>query len=146
MNLTSNAFGNNESIPSEYTCDGADVSPQLTILDVPETTKSLALIMDDPDAPMGTFVHWIVWNISPDKTTIAKGEKLEAPQGRTSFGKTAYGGPCPPGETHRYFFKLYALDTMLELDHGSPKRALEKAMEGHVIEQVTLVGKYTRKY
>jgi len=144
MKLTSEAFGNGEMIPSEYTCDGEDTSPPLTISDVPQNAKSLALIMDDPDAPMGTFVHWVVWNIPSDKSIITRGEELKEPQGRTSFGKRSYGGPCPPGETHRYFFKLYALDTMLDLEQGLPKSALEKAMTCHMIEKVELVGKYSR--
>ena len=144
MKLTSEVFSNNGMIPSEYTCDGTDISPQLSVSDVPKTAKTLALIMDDPDAPMGTFVHWVVWNISPDKSTIAKGEDLKEPQGTTGFGKRGYGGPCPPGGTHRYFFKLYALDTLLDLEPGSPKSALEKVMANHIIEQVELVGKYSR--
>ena len=144
MKLSSEAFENEGIIPSEYTCDGADISPQLSISDVPNSAKSLALIMDDPDAPMGTFVHWVVWNISPEKSTIDKGEKLQEPQGITSFGNSEYGGPCPPSGTHRYFFKLYALDSILDIAGDSNKQALEKAMEDHIIEQTSLMGKYSR--
>ena len=144
MKLSSEAFENEGMIPSKYTCDGADISPQLSISDVPNSAKSLALIMDDPDAPMGTFVHWVVWNISPEKSTIDKGEKLQELQGITSFGNSEYGGPCPPSGTHRYFFKLYALDTVLDIAGDSNKQALEKAMEDHIIEQTSLMGKYSR--
>ncbi len=145
MKITSSAFENNGNIPSEYTCDGDDVSPPLTISDVPKNAKSLAIIMDDPDAPMGTFTHWLIWNISPQKTQFARDEKIESPQGRTSFGSTSYGGPCPPGGTHRYFFKLYALDENLKLKEGASKADLEKAMKGHIVSEATLMGKYSRK-
>ena len=145
MILASSAFENNGAIPSEFTCDGSNVSPPLSISDVPKNAKSLALIMDDPDAPVGTFTHWTVWNISPQKPQFSKGEKISLPQGKTSFGKLGYGGPCPPSGTHRYFFKLYALDTLLDIDESSNKKDLEQAMNGHIIEQATLVGKYTRK-
>ena len=100
--------------------------------------------MDDPDAPSGTFTHWTVWNIPPDKSQFAKGEKIIFSQGKTGFGKTGYGGPCPPSGTHRYFFKIYALDTLLNLNESSKKEDLEQAMKGHIIAQATLVGKYSR--
>ncbi len=145
MKISSSAFENNGMIPSEYTCDGDDVSPPLTISEVPKETKSLAVIMDDPDAPMGTFTHWLVWNISTQKTQFTKGEKISFPQGKTSFGRTSYGGPCPPGGTHRYFFKLYALDTVLSLKGGSSKADLEKAMTGHILAEASLMGKYSRR-
>lgn len=132
------------AIPLEYTCDGSDVSPSLSFSGVPEGTKSLALIMDDPDAPMGTFVHWLVWNISPTKSGIVKAEKLSEPQGTTDFGTKGYGGPCPPSGTHRYFFKLYALDTMLDLKDGSKKLDLENAMNEHIIDKAELIAKYSR--
>lgn len=144
MKLSSDAFENNGTIPSEFTCDGKNISPPLAITDIPKNAKSLALIMDDPDAPMGTFTHWTIWNISPQKSQFAKGEKLDFPQGITSFGRTGYGGPCPPSGIHRYFFKLYALDTMLELDGGSTKEKLAQAVDGHILEQTTLIGKYSR--
>jgi len=144
MVLSSSAFKNNETIPSEYTCDGTNVSPQLTITGVPYSARSLALIVEDPDAPIGTVTHWIIWNIPPEKTQFNKGEKISYQQGITIFGKTGYGGPCPPSGTHRYLFKLYALDIVLDLVDGSTKDNLIQAMEGHILEQVTLIGKYSR--
>ena len=145
MKISSSAFENNGMIPSEYTCDGSDVSPPLAISDIPKKAKSLAIIMDDPDAPMGTFTHWVVWNISPQKTQFARGDEISFPQGKTSFGRKSYGGPCPPGGTHRYFFKLYALDLVLNLKEGSSKADLEKAMAGHVLSEAILMGKYSRR-
>ena len=145
MILTSSAFENNGTIPSEFTCDGSNISPPLSISNVPANAKSLALIMDDPDAPMGTFTHWIVWNIPTNKTGFSKGEKIDFPQGKTSFGKTGYGGPCPPSGTHRYFFKMYALDIMLNLNGAVAREKLEKAMVAHVIENVELIGTYSRR-
>ena len=115
MNLTSPAFGNNGNIPSEYTCDGSGLSPQLNIGYVPSNAKSLVLICDDPDAPVGTWDHWIVFNIAPSAKEIPKGIEPKGTPGKNSWGKTGYGGPCPPSGTHRYFFKLYALDTMLDI-------------------------------
>lgn len=145
MKISSSAFENNGMIPLEYTCDGSDISPPLMISEVPKEAKSLAIIMDDPDAPMGTFTHWVVWNISPQKTQFTKGEKISFPQGKTSFGNKSYGGPCPPGGTHRYFFKLYALDLILNLKESSSKADLEKAMAGHIIDESSLIGKYSRR-
>ncbi len=145
MKLTSPVFENNKEIPSEYTCDGANIAPELNIEDIPENAKSLALIMDDPDAPAGTWIHWVVWNIPPDTQTIAKGTEPQGTQGTTSFGKPGYGGPCPPSGTHRYFFKLYALDTTLDLKEGSTKEALEAAMQGHIKEKAELLGLYKRQ-
>ena len=145
MKLTSPAFENNREIPSEYTCDGPNVLPELNIEDIPENAKSLALIMDDPDAPAGTWVHWVVWNIPVDTKTIAKGTEPQGIQGTTSFGKPGYGGPCPPFGTHRYFFKLHALDTTLDLKEGSTKEDLEQAMDGHMIEKTELMGTYKRQ-
>ena len=144
MILTSSAFENNGTIPSEFTCDGNNVSPPLSISDVPKNAKSLALIMDDPDTPVGTFTHWTVWNISPQKSEFSKGEKINLPQGRTSFGKQGYGGPCPPSGTHRYFFKLYALDKIFDIENGTSRKDLESAMNDHIITQSVLVGKYSR--
>ena len=132
-------------IPSEYTCDGIDISPPLSISDVPKEAKSLAIIMDDLDAPMGTFTHWVVWNITPQKSQFVKGEKTSFPEGRTGFGSKSYGGPCPPGGTHRYFFKLYALDLVLNLKEGSSKTDLEKAMAEHILAEATMMGKYSRR-
>jgi Raf kinase inhibitor-like YbhB/YbcL family protein len=145
MKISSPAFENNGLIPSEYTCDGSDISPPLVISEVPEEAKSLAIIMDDPDAPMDTFTHWVVWNISPQKTQFAEGENISFPQGKTSFGSKSYGGPCPPGGTHRYFFKLYALDLVLNLREGSSKADLEKTMRGHILSEANLIGRYSRQ-
>ncbi len=145
MKLTSPAFANNGAIPSEFTCDGADASLSLVISDVPANAESLALIMDDPDAPVGTFVHWVVWNIPPSTKEIKKGTKPNGVQGITDFRKLGYGGPCPPSGTHRYFFKLYALDAKLDLPEGSAKKDLERAIEGHIIGQAQLMGTYKRR-
>ena len=144
MKITSPAFRDGGIIPAEYTCDGDNISPELNFEEVPENAESLALIMDDPDAPSKTFVHWIVWNIPPTEN-LEKGEPVSYPQGKTGFGKRDYGGPCPPSGTHRYFFKLYALDTTLKLTSGSTKQDLEKVMQNHIIEQAQLVGKYSRQ-
>jgi hypothetical protein len=144
MKLTSDAFKNDGRIPVRYTCDGEDISPPLSISDVPESAESLALVMDDPDAPMGTFDHWIVWNIPVDTISIAEGEQPEGVPGRNDFGNLGYGGPCPPSGTHVYRFKLYALDTMLELEEGATKEELQVAMEGHIVERDILRGRYSR--
>jgi len=144
MVLSSSAFENNGTIPSEYTCDGSGISPSLEIANVPKNAQSLALVVEDPDAPRGTVTHWIVWNISPQKSQFAKGEKINFPQGITFSGTTGYMGPCPPSGTHRYFFKLYALDTMLDLGDGSTKDNLVQTMDGHILGQSTLMGKYSR--
>ena len=150
MKLTSPAFEHNGKIPSEYTCDGEDVSPELNIDGVPDGTKSLALIMDDPDVPKhirpdGLWVHWVMWNIPPETTKIARANEPNGIGGKSNFGRTGYGGPCPPDREHRYFFKLYALDSTLDLPEGSSKEDLEKAIEGHIIEQTELIGLYERK-
>jgi len=150
MKLTSSAFEHNGAIPSEYTCDGSDTSPELNIEDVPENTKSLALINDDPDVPKeirpdGLWVHWVVWNMPPETKNIPKGTEPKGIGGNSNFGRTGYGGPCPPSGTHRYFFKLYALDTELDLPEGSTKDDLEKAMQGHIIEKTELTGTYQRQ-
>ncbi len=144
INLTSTAFVHGTGIPSEFTCDGSDIVPPLTITNVPKNTESLALIMDDPDAPVGTFVHWVVWNIPPDTKEIKKGKEPNGVQGITDFRKLGYGGPCPPSGTHRYFFKLYAIDTKIDLPQGFKKKDLEKAIEGHIIEKTELMGIYKK--
>jgi Raf kinase inhibitor-like YbhB/YbcL family protein len=146
MKLTSPAFGNNQLIPAKYTCDGQDINPPLQISEIPEGAKSLVLIVDDPDAPMGTWDHWIVWNIDPsisliEENTVPKG----AIEGLNDFGKTSYGGPCPPSGTHHYYFKLYALDRTLELDSSVKKKEVEKAMAGAILDQVELIGLYQRE-
>ena len=151
MKISSPAFKHHEKIPGKYTCDGENVSPPLVIEDTPKNAKGLVLICDDPDAPMGTWVHWVVWNIPADagglEENIPKEKKLDdgACQGITDFQRHGYGGPCPPGGTHRYYFKLYALDTELDLPGNSTKAALEAAMQGHLIAKGELMGKYKRK-
>jgi Raf kinase inhibitor-like YbhB/YbcL family protein len=135
-------FQHEGQIPKEYTCDGQDKIPPLEISAVPANAKSLALIVDDPDAPMGTWDHWILWNIPTDTKLI---NKQMGVAGRNSWGRMNYGGPCPPSGTHRYYFKLYALDTMLDLPAGSNKTALEKAMKGHILAEAALMGKYQRQ-
>ncbi|MBI2632847.1 MAG: YbhB/YbcL family Raf kinase inhibitor-like protein [Parcubacteria group bacterium] len=146
MKLTSSVFTDNEKIPSLYTCDGGDYNPQLMISDVPHDTQSLALIVDDPDAPRGVWTHWTLWNIDPRITEIKeKSVPNGATQGITSFGSIGYGGPCPPNGEHRYFFKLYALDTKLDLPSSTNAAQLVKAMEGHILASVELVGLYKRE-
>ena len=146
MKLTSTAFQENGLIPKEHTCDGKDVNPPLTLADVPAGAKSLAMIVDDPDAPMGTWVHWVIWNIDPGLKSIgANSVPSGSVQGLNDFRANKYGGPCPPSGTHRYFFKLYALDTTLTIGSKSTKADLEKAMAGHIIGQGQLVGTYKRK-
>ena len=143
MKLSSVAFQHQKSIPSKYTCDDSDVSPPLQISGVPPNAKSLALVMDDPDAPMGTWDHLVMWNLSPD-TEIKEGTLPKGTVGKNSWGKTNYGGPCPPSGTHRYFFKLYALDTVLNLPAGSTKKQLKAAMKGHILAEAVLMGTYQR--
>lgn len=145
IKLTSPAFGSGESIPSQYTCQGQDLSPPLSIEGVPTKAKSLVLVMDDPDAPMGTWQHWLVWNLPSDTTTIEAGAPLtQAEQGKTSFGHQHYGGPCPPMGTHRYYFRLFALDTTLSIPGDSKRSALDKAIKSHVIEQTEWMGRYKK--
>ena len=150
MTLTSPAFKPGDKIPVKYTCDGQDVSPALAWTDPPANTKSFALLNDDPDAPVGDWVHWIVFNIGPEARQLAEAVEVAkalpgALAGRTDFGHTRYGGPCPPpGKPHRYFFKLYALDVKLNLKAGATKKELLTAMEGYILAQVELMGKYGR--
>ena len=150
IKMRSSAFEEGGMIPKKYTCDDVDVSPPLEWGDVPEGTKSLALICDDPDAPMGTWVHWVLYDLPPSVKQLPENippqKTLEngAKQGTNDFRKIGYGGPCPPGGTHRYYFKLYALDTELNLDPGKTKAELLKAMEGHILAQGQLMGKYRR--
>ncbi len=151
IKITSSAFEDGGLIPAKYTCDGADVSPPLQWDAVPEGTKSIALICDDPDAPMGTWVHWVLFNLPSDAKELAENIPTEetlpngAKQGVNDFGRVGYGGPCPPGGTHRYFFKIYALDTEVGLEAGADKRRLLKTMEGHILGQGQLIGKYKRR-
>ena len=150
IEITSTAFAEGSMIPKRYTCDGEDVSPPLAWTGVPDGTKSLALICDDPDAPVGTWVHWVLFNIPADikevPTNVPPQKVIEsgAKHGVNDFRKFGYGGPCPPGGTHRYYFKLYALDTELELEPGITKAQLLKAMEGHILAQGQLMGRYKR--
>ncbi len=154
LKLTSSAFEHNGDMPALYTCDGRDISPPLTWTGVPANAKSLVLIVDDPDAPdpaapRMTFVHWLLYNLPPSEGSLPAGAKAsDLPPGtllgRTDFGRTGYGGPCPPIGKHRYFFKLYALDTMLPDLKTPTKSDLLKAMNGHVIEQTELIGLYKR--
>lgn len=147
MKLTSSAFEHNGKIPSKHTCDGEDLIPPLTIEDVPAEAKTLVLIMDDPDAvkPAGkVWDHWVIFNIPPKTTEIEEGKDPNGVKGKNSWKKLGYGSPCPPDTEHRYFFKLYALDTELDLGAGATKRDLEEAMKGHVLKKAELVGKYRR--
>jgi Raf kinase inhibitor-like YbhB/YbcL family protein len=142
LKLTSTVFENNGMIPEIYTCDGDDINPPLTIEGIPKEAKSLVLIVDDPDAPAGTWDHWVVWNI-PIIDEIEE-DSVPGMQGLNSFGKHDYGGPCPPSGTHRYMFKLYALDVELDLEEDANKADVEKAMQGHIIDSTTLIGKYSK--
>lgn len=142
MKITSPAFENNSNIPSKFTCEGQDINPPLIIDNIPDGTKSLALISDDPDAPMKTWVHWVVYDIQP--TGIIEEDSIPGRQGINDFGRRDWGGPCPPSGTHRYYFKIYALDKMLGLPEGIDKKALEKAMEGHILDKAELTGLYKR--
>jgi len=144
MRIKSFEFENNGFIPRQFSCDGENVPPVLVFENIPSNAKSLALIVDDPDAPGGTFTHWLVWNIPPTVYELSK-NNVNFPQGVTDFGKIGYGGPCPPSGTHRYFFKLFALDTVLNLEQGASRKQLEQAMQGHIIEKAELIGKYNRK-
>ncbi|MDJ0533272.1 MAG: YbhB/YbcL family Raf kinase inhibitor-like protein [Xenococcaceae cyanobacterium MO_207.B15] len=152
MKLTSKAFDTNGIIPPQFTCDGKDISPPLSWSEPPANTKSFALICDDPDAPRKTWVHWVVYNLPPSTRflpeavsggiTIAQGGL----QGINDFRKLSYGGPCPPGGTHHYFFKLYALDRMLALESGATKAEVEAAMKGHILAEAQLIGRYCREH
>jgi len=145
MRLSSSAFESNQLIPARFTCDGADVNPSLEIEEVPEEAKSLVLIVDDPDAPMGTWIHWLVYNIDPSVFSIDEDSlPKKGIEGLNDFGKIAYGGPCPPSGTHHYHFKLYALNKVLELAPSAKRKEVEKAMAGAIISQVELVGIYQR--
>lgn len=144
MKLTSKAFKHNERIPEKYTGEGKDVSPPLDFGNVPKSAVSLALIVDDPDAPMGTFDHWIVWNLDPASSSLEEGADVPV-EGKNHFGEENYRGPLPPpGPVHRYFFKAFALDTKLDLPVGSTKEEVEAAIEGHVLDQAELIGTYQR--
>ncbi len=151
IEVTSSAFERGAAIPAKYTCDGDNVSPPIAWSAVPDGTRSIALISDDPDAPAGTWVHWVLYGIPPETTAI--GEDVPSrdilddgsAHGTNDFGNRDYGGPCPPGGTHRYFFKLYALDTELDLAPGASKSSLLDAMDGHVLASGELMGTYQRQ-
>lgn len=146
LTITSPVFVNNGAIPAKYSCDGADMSPPIMIGNVPASSRSLALIVDDPDAPVGTWVHWVVWNVDPGTREIGEGEApARGVEGRNSWGRNGYGGPCPPSGAHRYFFKLYALDVTLKLPSSATKKELERAMEGHIVARGELIGIYKRR-
>lgn len=143
MRISSHEFGNNEFIPKKFTCQGKDINPAIIIEDIPDGVKSLALIVDDPDAPAGTWVHWVVYDIP----VISKIRENSVPgkQGINDFRKKGYGGPCPPSGTHRYFFKIYALDTRINMSEGINKQNLERAMEGHILDKAELIGLYKKR-
>lgn len=151
MQLTSSVFTEESMIPAKYTCDGQDISPPLSWKNLPPGTKSLTLICDDPDAPIGIWVHWVVFNIPPEEPGLAENIQPERElhngmrQGNNDWRRIGYGGPCPPGGTHRYFFRLYALDAGLDLEPGATKKAVLKAMEGHILAEAQLMGKYKRR-
>ncbi len=150
IKVRSKAFTEGGMIPKRYTCDGEDISPPLEWEGIPEGTKSIALISDDPDAPMGTWVHWVMFNIPPDSRGLEEGVppvrvlRNGARQGINDFRRIGYGGPCPPRGTHRYYFKVYALDKVLDLEPGITKARLLRAMEGHIIDKGELMGRYGR--
>ena len=145
MKITSPDFGDGAVMEKRFTCDDQNVNPTLQITGVPPTAKSLALILDDPDAPSGTFTHWLIWKMPPElKEIVASSVPNGAVQGRNDFGKTAYNGPCPPSGQHRYYFRLYALDVPVNLPAGANRQALEKAIEGHVLNQAVLMCRYAR--
>jgi len=150
MEISSVAFKNGASIPKQHTCDGPNISPPLQWSGVPDNSKSLALLVDDPDAPGGTWVHWILFNIPPRATALPENIRKTrtipngARQGTNDFREIGYGGPCPPGGKHRYFFKLFALDEELQLDPGSTRPDLERSMAGHILADTQLMGTYQR--
>ncbi len=152
MKITSSAFGHNSLIPSKYTCEGQNINPPLSIADIPAAAKSLVLIVDDPDAPMKTWIHWTAWNISADTTEITDTAEITensipkgCTEGTTSFGRAGYGGPCPPSGTHRYFFKIFALDRVLDLQRGGHLTNLTAAMQNHIIDKAEFIGLYKKK-
>lgn len=145
MIIKSKAFENNEKIPAKYTCDGENINPPLEIEGMPQEAQSLVLISDDPDAPAGTWVHWLVWNIDPTTKKIEENSVPSgASEGITSFGRPGYGGPCPPSGTHHYYFKVYALDSKLDLSPAGNIDDLERAMDGHILDKAEIVGLYSR--
>jgi hypothetical protein len=150
LDIRSSAFEEGEVIPKKYTCDGEDVSPHLSWTQPPKETKSIVLICDDPDAPMGTWVHWVLFGLAPDTLELPEGISPEkkvlggAKHGLNDFRRYGYGGPCPPGGTHRYFFKLYAVDTQIDLNAGATKNEVLNAIKGHILAKGQLMGRYSR--
>jgi Raf kinase inhibitor-like YbhB/YbcL family protein len=152
ITITSDAFTNGQSIPAKYSCNGRNISPALAWDEPPTSTQSFALVMDDPDAPMGTWVHWVLYNIPADTRSLQEdllvtGKNVDPNAiyvGKNSAGKIGYDGPCPPSGTHRYFFKLYALDTTINLLPGATKEQVLKEMNGHILAQGELVGTFSR--
>jgi hypothetical protein len=143
LTLSSPAFEHGKPIPARYTCDGEDINPPLLISQVPSTCKTLALIVDDPDAPAGTWSHWLVWNIDPATSLLPEGSVPDGSvQGMTDFRRSGYGGPCPPSGVHRYFFRLFALDRRLTLGPDTTRQSLLSALKGHVVMQTELMGTY----
>jgi Raf kinase inhibitor-like YbhB/YbcL family protein len=150
MQISSPAFGDNQNIPEKYTCDGTSTSVPLKFSNVPAKAQSLAMIMYDPDVPVtlipsGMFVHWVVFNIPPMITGLAENQTPPGVQGNNGSGKPVFAGPCPPDKQHRYFFKLYALDAMLNLPAGASKDQVEAAMQGHILDQAQLIGLFNKK-
>ncbi|OGN98334.1 MAG: phosphatidylethanolamine-binding protein [Chloroflexi bacterium RBG_13_50_21] len=145
IQITSSAFNEGDKIPRVYTCDDKNISPPLEWTGIPSDTVSLALIMDDPDAPAGTWVHWVLYNLPPNLTELEQGKSGGGVDGKNDFNRLGYGGPCPPkGSNHRYFIKVYALDTLLDLIPGATQAQVESAMRGHILTQGQLMGKYGR--
>ena len=145
LELTSDAFANGQSIPAKYTCTGRNISPALAWNETPSGTRSFALIMDDPDAPLGTWVHWVLFNIPAEARSLQENIDTSAMSvGKNSWGDLGYGGPCPPGGTHRYYFKLYALDSTLNLRPGATKEQMLQEMKGHILAQGELMGTFSK--
>jgi Raf kinase inhibitor-like YbhB/YbcL family protein len=145
IKITSPAFQHGGDIPSRFTCDGGNTSPPLQITGVPSDAKTLVLVADDPDAPGGLFTHWLVWNIPPQTSSIAGGIAPTGVHGTNDFGKSGYGGPCPPSGAHRYYFRVFALDRELDLQSGAKRSRVDAVMKGHVIARGELMGRYARK-
>jgi Raf kinase inhibitor-like YbhB/YbcL family protein len=143
--VKSAAFAHNGSIPSKYTCEGANINPPLTISDIPGDARTIAIIMDDPDAGKGTFDHWVIWNIDPAAAASIREFTAPGMQGKNGKDQLGYTGPCPPSRRHHYHFKVYALDTELNLQDGAGKKELEKALEGHILTKGALIGTYKKK-
>lgn len=150
ISITSNAFSEGGMIPAEYTCDGKDISPQISWSGIPKNTRSIVLIADDPDAPAGTWVHWVVYNIPPERKVFGEGiqprESLDdgTMQGKNDFGRIGYGGPCPPGGTHRYYFRIYALEEKPDVRPGLTKKQIMEKIKDLIVSEGHLMGKYGR--